>query len=168
MKATGVPEHRMNDWAALELCRQIAYGYDPTTPRTFATFLKLLNSHHVDYLLVGGYAVCYHGYYRNTGDIDLWIAVSSENASRMVQVLKEFGFDIPELSESLFIQKGRMIRMGLEPTRIEILTEISGCEFCDAYSRVIEGMIDGIPVNIISLPDLIHNKLKSGAAKRFG
>ena len=134
-------------------------------PADFRDFLKLLNSSHVDYLLVGGYAVCYHGHYRNTGDIDLWIAVNSENANRMVRVLKEFGFDTPEISESLFLQKGRMIRMGTEPTRIEILTEISGCDFADAYSRLIEGVIDGIPVKIISLPDLIHNKLKSGRLK---
>ncbi len=134
-------------------------------PADFRDFLKLLNSHCVEYLLIGGYAVCYHGYYRNTGDIDFWIAISPENASKMVRLIREFGFDVPELSEDLFLQKGRIIRMGVEPTRIVILTEISACEFADCYRRKTAGTLDGIPVHIISLPDLIKNKLKSGRLK---
>jgi predicted nucleotidyltransferase len=134
-------------------------------PADFRDFLKLLNSHRVEYLLVGGYAVCYHGYYRNTGDMDLWIAVHRQNAAKMVPLIREFGFNVPELSEALFLQKGRIIRMGLEPVRIEILTEISGCEFADCYSHKVEATLDGIPVMIISLADLIKNKLKSGRLK---
>jgi predicted nucleotidyltransferase len=134
-------------------------------PEDFRDFLKLLNSHRVEYLLVGGYAVCYHGYYRNTGDMDLWIAVHRENALKMVPLIREFGFNVPELSEALFLQKGRIIRMGLEPVRIEILTEISGCEFADCYQQKVEATLDGVPVKIISLADLIKNKLKSGRLK---
>ncbi len=134
-------------------------------PADFRDFLKLLNSHRVEYLLIGGYAVCYHGYYRNTGDMDLWVAVHPENAARLVQLIREFGFDVPELSEALFLQKGRIIRMGVEPVRIELLTEISGCEFADCYARRVQGTLDGIPVTIIGLPDLVKNKLKSGRLK---
>ena len=134
-------------------------------PADFRDFLKLLNSHRVDYLLIGGYAVCYHGYYRTTADIDFWIGVSSETAAKMVKVLREFGFDVPQLSEDLFLQKGRIIRMGIEPTRIEVLTEISASEFAECYSRKVAGMLDGLPVNIISLPDLIKNKIKTGRLK---
>jgi hypothetical protein len=134
-------------------------------PADFRDFLKLLNSHRVEYLLIGGYAVCYHGYYRNTGDMDFWIAVHPENASRMVRLIRKFGFDVPELSETLFLQKGRVIRMGVEPVRIEILTEISGCEFADCYARKVQGRVDGIPASIISLADLVKNKLKSGRLK---
>jgi predicted nucleotidyltransferase len=134
-------------------------------PADFREFLKLLNSHRVEYLLVGGYAVCYHGYYRNTGDMDLWIAVHRENAAKMASLIREFGFDVPEVSEELFLQKGRIIRMGTEPVRIEILTEISGCEFGDCYPQKVEAALDGIPVKIISLNDLIKNKLKSGRLK---
>lgn len=134
-------------------------------PEDFRDFLKLLNSHRVEYLVIGGYAVCYHGYYRNTGDIDLWIAVNLENATKMVRLIREFGFEAPELSEALFLEKGRIIRMGVEPVRIEILTEISGCEFADCYARRIQGVLDGIPVQIISLPDLVRNKLKTGRLK---
>ena len=70
-------------------------------PADFRDFLKLLHSHRVEYLLVGGYAVCYHGYYRNTVDIDLWIAVNPENATKMTELIREFGFNVPELSPAL-------------------------------------------------------------------
>ena len=134
-------------------------------PADFRDFLKLLNSHRVEYLLVGGYAVCYHGHYRNTADIDFWIAVHPENAAKLVRLIREFGFETPQLQESLFLQKGRIIRMGIEPMRIEILTEISGCDFADCYPHRIEASLDGLPVHVISLPDLIKNKVKAGRLK---
>lgn len=134
-------------------------------PVDFRDFLRLLNSNRVEYLLIGGYAVCYHGLYRNTNDIDFWIAVHPENARKMAGLIREFGFDVPELKEEIFLQRGRIIRMGVEPTRIEILTEISACEFADCYARRVKGLMDAVPVNIISLPDLIRNKLKSGRLK---
>lgn len=134
-------------------------------PADFRDFLKLLNSHRVEYLLVGGYAVCYHGYYRNTVDIDFWIAVGPANAAKLTTLIREFGFHVPELSDALFLQKGRIIRMGIEPMRIEILTEISGCEFSECYARRIQATLDGVPVDIISLPDLLKNKASAGRLK---
>ena len=134
-------------------------------PADFRDFLKLLNSHRVEYLLVGGYAVCFHGYCRNTADIDFWIAINPANAAKLVRLIREFGFNVAELSEELFLEKGRMIRMGVEPTRIELLTEISGCDFAECYAQKVDGLLDGIPVNIISLPQLIRNKIKSGRLK---
>ncbi len=134
-------------------------------PADFRDFLKLLNSRQVEYLLIGGYAVCHHGYYRNTVDIDFWIAVHPDNATKLVSLIREFGFNVPELSDQLFLQKGRIIRMGVEPTRIELLTEISGCDFAECYARRVKGALDGVPVDIISLADLIKNKLSSGRLK---
>lgn len=134
-------------------------------PADFRDFLKLLNLHRVEYLLVGGYAVCFYGYYRNTADIDFWIASHPENAEKLVKLVREFGFDLPEVSESLFLQKGRMIRMGIEPTRIELLTEISGCDFAECYANRLQCLLDDVPVNIISRSDLIKNKIKSGRLK---
>jgi predicted nucleotidyltransferase len=72
---------------------------------------------------------------------------------------------MPELSEALFLRKGRIVRMGVEPVRIELLTEISGCEFAECYAQRVEATLDGIPVKIIGLADLIKNKLKSGRLK---
>jgi predicted nucleotidyltransferase len=134
-------------------------------PADFRDFLKLLNSHRVDYLLVGGYAVCFHGYYRNTGDMDFWIAIHPENAARMVAVIREFGFATPELEDRLFLEKGKIIRLGVEPLRIGILTEISGCDFAECFGRRVETQIDGLPVNLISLPDLLQNKRQAGRLK---
>ncbi|MBI2947399.1 MAG: hypothetical protein HYY23_07120 [Verrucomicrobia bacterium] len=134
-------------------------------PNDFADFLRLLNSHRVEYLLVGGYAVCYHGYYRNTNDIDIWVAVNAQNAAKLVRLIKEFGFDVPELKEELFLNKGRMIRMGIEPNRIELLTEISACGFDACYARRVIGEMGGIPVNLISLRDLKTNKRATGRNK---
>lgn len=109
--------------------------------------------------------MCFHGYYRNTVDIDFWIASTPENARKLVVVIKEFGFETPELSERVFLTPGRMIRMGIEPTRIELLTEVSGCRFPECYAKRIQGSIEGIPVDVISLPDLVANKLSSGRFK---
>jgi hypothetical protein len=109
--------------------------------------------------------VCYHGFYRTTADIDIWVAVSAENAAKLVRLIREFGFETQELSEDLFLSGGRMIRMGVEPTRIELLTEISGCDFAQCFQKRIEATIDGVPVMIISREDLISNKLKSGRLK---
>ncbi|MBK7600296.1 MAG: hypothetical protein IPJ07_17970 [Acidobacteria bacterium] len=77
-------------------------------PADFKEFLKLLNANGVEYLLIGGYAVGYHGYPRATNDIDIWIAMNQENAGKITRVLKEFGFDIPDLTPELFLQKDRM------------------------------------------------------------
>jgi len=83
----------------------------------------------------------------------------------LVHLVREFGFNVPELSDELFLHKGRIIRLGVEPTRIELITEISGCEFAECYAQKVDGFLDGVPVHIISLPQLIKNKLKRGRFK---
>lgn len=134
-------------------------------PKDFKDFLKLLNSHNVKYLLIGGYAVGYHGYPRATGDIDIWIAISLENATKLVNVIREFGFDIPELVESLFLQEKNVVRMGNFPLRIEILTSISGVEFDECYQNRIMDFFDEVEIPIINLNDLKINKQASGRLK---
>ena len=93
-------------------------------PRDFKEFLQLLNSKNIEYLVVGGYAVGYHGYPRATGDMDIWIALNEHNAIKMVEAMKEFGFDPPELQKELFLKDQKVIRMGVPPMRLEILTSI--------------------------------------------
>ena len=134
-------------------------------PQDFKDFLKLLNSHKVDYLLIGGYAVGYHGYPRATADMDIWIGISQKNAKKLVLVLKEFGFDFPEIDENLFLKKDKVLRMGNAPIRIELLTTISGVEFQTCYDNRIEDIIDGININIIDLENLKKNKKASGRFK---
>jgi len=131
-------------------------------PQDFKEFLRSLNVHHVEYLLIGGYAVNYHGYPRATADMDIWIAVNPANANRVVATLREFGFDLPDLSPELFLQPWQIIRLGMPPVRIEIATTISGVEFSECYAQRVEDTLDGVPVNLISLPDLKRNKKASG------
>ena len=134
-------------------------------PPDFKEFLKLLNEHDVRYLLIGGYAVGYHGYARATEDMDIWVAVQPENADKIVNVLKDFGFASPDLSAALFLQEGKIIRMGLPPIRLEITTSISGVVFEECYENRILDEIDGIEVSLIDLQNLKKNKKASGRAK---
>ncbi len=131
-------------------------------PADFKEFLKLLNAHSVEYLLIGGYAVGYYGYPRATADMDIWIAIHSANANRIVSVLKEFGFDLPELSQELFLKEWQIIRLGVPPIRIEIATTISGVNFSECYTRRVVDVLDGVEVNLISLNHLKLNKKASG------
>jgi hypothetical protein len=131
-------------------------------PPDFKDFLKLLNSNEVEYLVVGGYAVGFHGYPRATADIDVWIKANIENAGKVAKALQEFGFSLSESPLDIFLQEKRVIRMGVPPLRIELLTSISGVNFTDCFSRRIVTKIDDIPVNIISLADLKTNKKTSG------
>jgi hypothetical protein len=134
---------------------------DIELPLDFKEFLKLLNDSGVEYLLIGGYAVGYHGYPRATNDMDVWIAVHHDNAERMVGVLREFGFTDPQLLPDLFLRIPSIVRMGIPPMRIEVLTSISGVEFDQCFAERITDNLDGVSVNIISLPRLKQNKLAS-------
>jgi hypothetical protein len=134
-------------------------------PPDFKEFLKLLKDEDVKYLLIGGYAVGYHGYPRATNDIDVWIAVEKKNAEKVTGVLNKFGFNVPELTPELFLQKDRIIRMGIPPMRIEITTGISGVEFDDCYSERVSTILDGVQVDIIDLPHLKINKKAAGRLK---
>ncbi len=131
-------------------------------PPDFKEFLKLLNVHQVEYLLIGGYAVGYHGYPRATADMDIWIAMNPANSERIVAVLKGFGFDLPELSPELFLKEWQVIRLGVPPVRIELATTVSGVNFSECYAERVVDVLDGVKVNLISLKHLKINKKASG------
>ncbi|MGD9159949.1 MAG: nucleotidyltransferase [Desulfobacteraceae bacterium] len=134
-------------------------------PPDFKEFLKILKDNNIRYLLIGGYAVGYHGYPRATNDMDIFISNDSATARQMVSALKNFGFDIPELKEELFLKDNNIVRMGIPPMRIEILNSISGVDFEECFQNKITENIDGIQVNIISLEHLKTNKKASGRYK---
>jgi predicted nucleotidyltransferase len=134
-------------------------------PPDFKEFLKLLNEHSIRYLLIGGYAVGYHGYPRATADMDIWVAMQPENAEKIVSVLREFGFDLPELSADLFLKEEQIVRMGVPPVRLEIITSISGVAFDECYEDRVTDILDGVEVNLISLKNLKVNKKASGRYK---
>ena len=134
-------------------------------PPDFKEFLKLLNAHQVEYLLIGGYAVAYHGYPRATADMDIWIALHPRNAEGVVTSLKAFGFDLPELTPELFLKEGQVIRMGVPPVRIEIATSISGVRFEECYAARVVDVLDEVEVNLIDLGHLKANKKAAGRYK---
>src|SRR6266853_3350437 len=133
--------------------------------KDYKEFLRLLRAHGVEYLLIGGWAVGYHGYPRATYDLEVWIAISPANAHRVVKALAEFGFDANELSTDLFLQPDKIIRMGVEPVRIEVMTSISGVEFDECYRERLETTLNGVPVSLINLHHLKINKKASGRLK---
>ena len=134
-------------------------------PRDFRDFLKLLNENEVEYLLIGGYAVAYHGYPRSTYDMDVWVGISRANADRMVKVMEAFGFAAEDVSPSLFLSEKCLVRMGVPPVRLEILTSVSGVDFDACYGGRVVDVIDGIEVSLINLRDLRENKAASGRHK---
>lgn len=134
-------------------------------PPDFKEFLRLLNSNEVEYLLIGGFAVSFHGYPRATGDMDIWIAVGRSNAERLARTLNEFGFSSDDVVPELFLADDRIVRLGEPPFRIELLTSISGVAFADCFANRVVASIDGVMVNVISRIDLLRNKLASGRTK---
>ena len=134
-------------------------------PPDFKEFLKLLQDHKVRYLLIGGYAVGYHGYVRATGDMDIWIEREKENAKKMVAVLEQFGFESSQLSSSQFMIPDQIVRMGVPPVRIEIMNTISGVVFQECFEKKVIENWNGVTAYIISLTKLKENKKASGRLK---
>jgi len=128
----------------------------------FRDFVKLFVANDVRFLIVGGYAVAAHGLPRYTGDLDAWVWVSSENASRVVASLEAFGFTGLGLSEDDFNQPDRVVQLGYPPYRIDILTSIDGVEFEPAWERRVILELDGISVPFIGRDDLLINKRSAG------
>lgn len=135
---------------------------DLPLPPDFKEFLRLLNSAAAEYLVVGGYAVSFHGYPRPTGDLDLWVATRPANAAKLVRALDAFGFANAGATEALFLEPDRVVRMGVPPVRIEILTSITGVKFDDCAPRRVDTVLDGVPVAVIGRDDLIANKIAAG------
>jgi hypothetical protein len=112
-------------------------------------------------VVIGGYAVAFHGYVRYTGDLDIFVELSLENAGKLTRALREFGFDLPAVQPALFLRKGKTIRMGHEPMRLEILNEIDGVSFQECYRRRRVASLGRLKINFIALSQLLKNKRAS-------
>lgn len=134
-------------------------------PQDFKEFLNLLRTNQVEYLLIGAYAVGYHGYPRATQDLDVWINSTRLNATRIVAVLHQFGFGSPEVTTEFVLRPNNIIRMGEEPVRIEILNWASGVAFDECYRERIVDTLDGVEVSVIGLSHLKQNKKAAGRLK---
>lgn len=128
-------------------------------------FIELLNSHGVEYLIVGGHAVAYHGHPRYTGDIDFFVRPSQENAARVVAAVAAFGFAEAGFDVETFTEAEKVIQLGRPPNRIDILTSISGVSFEDAWPGRVEAHLDGVRVWFIGRTALIANKRAAGRQK---
>jgi hypothetical protein len=127
--------------------------------------LELFNSHSVEYLVVGGYAMAFHGAPRFTGDIDLLIKSDNANAKRVLASLSEFGFGSLGLSEADFVSPRNVIQLGVPPIRIDILTSLSGVEWQKAWAGRVAGDYGGVSAFFIGKTELIVNKKALGRKK---
>jgi predicted nucleotidyltransferase len=128
----------------------------------FREFIELLIKNKAEYLIVGGYAVGIHGHPRYTGDLDIWLNPTPQNAEQILKSVNEFGFSSFKLTLEDFTKPGNVIQLGYPPFRIDLLTEIDGVTFEDCYKNRKEVTIEELKVNFIGYNDLLKNKKETG------
>lgn len=128
-------------------------------------FIELLNALDVRYMVVGAFALAYHGHPRYTGDIDLFIERTAENADKLMQVIQKVGFGDLALTVDDFLQEDQVIQLGVSPNRIDLLTFLSGISFQEAWATREHGEIDGLNVPFISKEMFKRNKVASGRTR---
>lgn len=124
----------------------------------FAEMLRALSAAGAEYLLVGAYAMAAHGVPRATGDIDLWVRPSRENARRVLLALQRFGAPLFDLTAADLARPGTVFQLGVPPRRIDILTSIDGVTFATAWPRRIAARLGDVEVPVIGREDLVRNK----------
>ncbi len=130
----------------------------------YKELLQLLNEFEVEYLVVGGFAVMKYGEPRYTKDLDIWVHNSAANSTRVVHALERFGAPLVHdgVSAQTFSGQRVVYQIGVAPVRIDILTEVTGVEFADAWPRSVASTLFGVPVHFISFEDLVTNKRALG------
>ena len=131
----------------------------------FKELLALFNAHKVDYLIVGGYALAFHGAPRATGDIDILVKSDPRNAKRVLAALREFGFQSMNLSQGDFENPGKVVQLGVPPVRVDIITSLSGVSWKDACAGKIKGHYGDVPVHYIGRQQFLSNKRAAGRKK---
>ena len=131
-------------------------------------FLELLNSNGVEYLVVGAFAVAFHGFPRYTADLDLLVRPTADNAQRALLALSEFGFGKLGIQAADLCSPGMVVQLGVKPNRIDLLTAISGVSFEEAWATRNEAELDGVATQFIGRAELLRNKQQTGRAKDLG
>lgn len=134
----------------------------------FVDLLRAFSAADVRFLIVGAYALALHGRPRATGDLDVWVDASPHNAARIVEALKAFGAPMSEISEADFATPGVVYQIGIPPGRIDILTELTGLTFEDAWPDRLRGRFGEIEVDFIGRDAFVRNKRATGRAKDLG
>ena len=128
-------------------------------------FIESLNAHGVEYVVVGAYALAFHGVPRYTGDIDILVRPSPDNATRLENVLRSFGFAALGLAAADFLQPDQVVQLGRPPNRIDLLTSLTGIGFDDVWENRVAGSLGGVPVHFIGLDAFARNKRATGRAQ---
>ena len=128
----------------------------------YKELLELLNAHNVDYILVGAYALAFHGAPRFTGDIDIFVKPDPENAERILAVLQEFGFGSLDLDKSDFLQPDQVIQLGVPPVRVDLLTSLTNVPWQQAYLGKVKGAYGDVPVYFLGRKEFLANKKALG------
>ena len=131
-------------------------------------FIELLNSNEVEYLVVGAFAVAFHGVSRYTADLDLLVRPTKRNANRVLRALPEFGFGKLGIQAADLSSPGMVVQLGVKPNRIDLLTAISGVSFEEAWASRSEAELEGIATHFIGRTELLRNKEQTGRAKDLG
>ena len=131
----------------------------------FKEFIGLLNANGVKYLVVGGFAVAYHGYPRYTKDIDFWVWANPENADRLLKSIEDFGFGSLGLQKSDLLNTENVIQLGYEPQRIDLIVQLEGLDFEACFAERKDVEFEGVPIHFIGYEDLIKNKKSTGRLK---
>lgn len=131
----------------------------------FRDLLALLNEHKVKYLIVGGYALAFHGAPRYTGDIDIFVQPHPGNAQCVIKALAEFGFRLPNLTADDFQHPNKVVQLGVPPVRIDLITSISGVTWDDAYASREAGCFGDVPVDYLGRKEYLSNKRAAGRRK---
>jgi len=127
-------------------------------PKDWRAFIESLNSNAVEYLIVGAVALAHHGLPRYTGDLDVLVRNTAENAQRLERMLWDFGFGGLGLKQADFVNSYQVIQLGLPPNRIDLLTSMTGVSFDEAWAEKVEAELEGMKVNILGRQALIRNK----------
>ena len=130
--------------------------------------LRAFNAHSVRYLVVGAYALAVHGRPRATGDLDVWVEATPANASRAVAALRQYGAPLSGVSETDFERPGIVFQMGLPPLRIDVLTQLSGITFVEAWPDRTQADFGPVAVDVIGRDAFIKNKRATGRARDLG
>ena len=128
----------------------------------FKELLLAFNARNVEYLIVGAHALAAHGHVRATKDLDIWVRPEKSNAQQVLQALSDFGAPLSDLTVEDLSRKQTIFQIGLPPLRVDVITNIDGVEFVDAWPDRLEILLAGVPAFVISRHHLITNKTSSG------
>ena len=134
----------------------------------FKEMLSCLKDEEVDFLIVGAYALAAHGFPRATGDLDIWVRNSFENAEKVMRAVVKFGAPTSNLSVEDFTAPDMIVQLGVEPCRVDLLTGIDGVAFDDAWQSRVKIAISNLEIDVLSKEHLLQNKLAAGRDKDQG